>query len=148
MCTLLFRKSPVSVQKEAIKNVYVIYIITPPGQQCIHTHDAVCGVRIRVDSRFAPRQLETALLCNDVSHWLGTSLGSALRMHTWLIEWEYVNNVTLQFFIVFYNTFWNILQCYRPCRSYCARIYWRRSGPGICVALVVGLAPRSHKITM
>ena len=29
---------------------------------------------IRAGSRFAPSQWETALLCNDVSHWLGTSL--------------------------------------------------------------------------
>ena len=28
----------------------------------------------RDDSRFAPSQWETALLCNDVSHWLGASL--------------------------------------------------------------------------
>ena len=32
----------------------------------------------RADSRFAPSQWETALLCNKVSHWLGTSLESAL----------------------------------------------------------------------
>ena len=32
------------------------------------------------DSRFAPSQLETALLCNDVSHWLGASLESTLRL--------------------------------------------------------------------
>ena len=31
----------------------------------------------RADSRFAPSQWETALLCNDVSHWLGGSLESA-----------------------------------------------------------------------
>ena len=36
----------------------------------------------RADSRFAPGQWETALLCNDVSHWLGTSLGSAL----WVVQ--------------------------------------------------------------
>ena len=30
------------------------------------------------DSRLAPSQWETALLCNDVSHWLGASLESAL----------------------------------------------------------------------
>ena len=35
---------------------------------------------IRADSRFAPSQCETTLLCNDVSHWLGTSLESALCM--------------------------------------------------------------------
>ena len=33
---------------------------------------------IRADSRFAPSQWETALLCNDVSHWLGASIASAL----------------------------------------------------------------------
>ena len=31
----------------------------------------------RADSRFAPSQWETALLCNGVSHWLGASLESA-----------------------------------------------------------------------
>ena len=33
---------------------------------------------LRADSRFAASQWETALLCNDVSHWLGASLKSAL----------------------------------------------------------------------
>ena len=32
----------------------------------------------RADSRFVPSQWEKALLCNDVSHWLGASLESAL----------------------------------------------------------------------
>ena len=32
----------------------------------------------RVDSRFAPSQWETALLCNDVSHWLGANLEAVL----------------------------------------------------------------------
>ena len=32
----------------------------------------------RADSRFAPSQWETALLCNDISYWLGASLESAL----------------------------------------------------------------------
>ena len=34
---------------------------------------------IRADSRFAPNQWETALLCNDVYHWLGASIESALK---------------------------------------------------------------------
>ena len=33
----------------------------------------------RADSRYAPSQWETALLCNDVSRWLGASLESALQ---------------------------------------------------------------------
>ena len=32
----------------------------------------------RADSRLAPSQWETSLLCNDVSHWLGANLESAL----------------------------------------------------------------------
>ena len=35
-------------------------------------------LRGRADSRFVPSQWEMALLCNNVSHWLGTSLQSAL----------------------------------------------------------------------
>ena len=34
----------------------------------------------RADIRFASSQWETALLCNDVSHWLGVNLESALRL--------------------------------------------------------------------
>ena len=35
----------------------------------------------RADSRFAPSQWETALLCNAVSHWLGVSLESVLHLY-------------------------------------------------------------------
>ena len=35
---------------------------------------------LRTDFRFVPSQWETVLLCNDVSHWLGTSLESALLL--------------------------------------------------------------------
>ena len=36
--------------------------------------------KIRADSWFAPSQWETALLCSDVSHWLGANLGSVLKI--------------------------------------------------------------------
>ena len=32
----------------------------------------------KANSRLAPRQWETVLQCNTISHWLGTNLGSAL----------------------------------------------------------------------
>ena len=35
----------------------------------------------RADSKFVPHQWETALLCNDVSHWLGANLVSSLYKH-------------------------------------------------------------------
>ena len=37
-------------------------------------------VMFNADSRFAPSWWETALLCNDVSHWLGANLESALHV--------------------------------------------------------------------
>ena len=45
-------------------------------------HD-VCHSNIRTDSRFAPSQWETTLLCNNVSHWLGASLDLALQYHNY-----------------------------------------------------------------
>ena len=40
------------------------------------------------DSRFAPSQWETVLLCNDVSHWLGANLESALKYHLKKKPWD------------------------------------------------------------
>ena len=47
----------------------------------------------RVDSRFAPSQWETALLCNDVSHWLGANLESALM--EWCDEWIFFSGILI-----------------------------------------------------
>ena len=44
----------------------------------LYTWEACVIATVRADSRFAPSQWETALLCNDVSHWLGANLESAL----------------------------------------------------------------------
>ena len=41
---------------------------------CWHQHSNIWIIHIRGDSKFAPSQWETALLCNDVSHGLGASL--------------------------------------------------------------------------
>ena len=46
---------------------------------------------LRSDSRFALSQWETALLCNDVSHWLGASLESALWPGaSCMVIWEFI----------------------------------------------------------
>ena len=37
------------------------------------------NIKCRADSRFAPSRWETALLCNDVSHWLGANRESTLE---------------------------------------------------------------------
>ena len=42
------------------------------------SHMKYAHTTCRADSRFAPCQWETALLCNDVSHWLGACLESTL----------------------------------------------------------------------
>ena len=51
-------------------------------------------IKYRADSRFAPSQWETGLLCNDVSHWLGASLESALNYgsHRWDMGCLYFSN--------------------------------------------------------
>ena len=52
------------------------------------------AIIFRADSRFAPSQWETALLCNAVSHWLGTSLESILvlkNQFSSLATWDVLN---------------------------------------------------------
>ena len=39
---------------------------------------------IRADSQFVPSQWEMVLLCNNVSHWLGTNLESALYIYIYI----------------------------------------------------------------
>ena len=46
-------------------------------------------LNIQADSRFATRQWETALLCNDVSHWLDANLESALIFNVKLAPGEW-----------------------------------------------------------
>ena len=67
----------------------------------------------RADSKFVPSQWETALLYNDVSHWLGASLESALLMYLYVkLRWcSICRNETIKsiyfalFFIVFITEF-------------------------------------------
>ena len=52
----------------------------------------VPGQPYRSDSRFVPSQWETALLCNDVSHWLGAKLESAQATISILQNWYQLCN--------------------------------------------------------
>ena len=47
-------------------------------------HSGFCH-KLTADSRLAPSQWETALLCNDVSHWLSASLEWYLQTYLWHI---------------------------------------------------------------
>ena len=64
-------------------DLYTLSLYTTPR---VHENRTVSRMechnlmRIGVDSRFAPSQWETALLYNDVSHWLGASLELSLRI--------------------------------------------------------------------
>ena len=55
--------------------------ITSRGTKANVTHSTTYSiVYLRDYSRFAPSQWETPLLCNDISHWLGANLKSALYL--------------------------------------------------------------------
>ena len=54
-----------------------------------------CAVLCRDDFTFAPNQWETALLCNDVSHWQGASLESTLLMMCTHYLFAHYTNKTL-----------------------------------------------------
>ena len=47
---------------------------------------------LRTKSRFAPSQWETVLFCNDVSHWLGANLESALNPENMAEYTRLINN--------------------------------------------------------
>ena len=56
---------------------YHILLLTSLARGQWSNHDEygwITHMNPRPDSRLAPRQWETALLCNDVSHWLGAKL--------------------------------------------------------------------------
>ena len=80
-CMYFFREcnyiNPTIISYKTIKNLtsWTISHVTPKKQirACKSLRKGRAG------SRFAPSQWETALLCNDVSHWLGASLESALK---------------------------------------------------------------------
>ena len=62
----------ITVMKQAINSFSTL-------KRCCISHAYRQALMIyRADSRFVPSQRETALLCNNVSHWLGPSLGSVL----------------------------------------------------------------------
>ena len=59
-------------KKHNVDTILVYAHLCVPIQYCTNT------ISYKADSSLAPSQWETALLCNDVSHWLGASLESAL----------------------------------------------------------------------
>ena len=85
-------KGPTSVKFES---KYTTFILKHEFEKC-HLQDVSylsqphclshCCVCLCYSTGLAPSQWETALLCNDISHWLGESLESALFKH-WVL-WQ------------------------------------------------------------
>ena len=74
-----------------IEELFVHAVATFTEYQWLHRSN------IRAYSQFAPSKWETALLSNDVSHWLGASLESALN-----ILWH----VCTEKFVLNFNSLW------------------------------------------
>ena len=70
MCRIMYLRENLSKAPQKLKKKWPLVLGYSP-----HHHVP----KHRADSRFAPSQWETALLCNDVSRWLGASLESALK---------------------------------------------------------------------
>ena len=60
------------------------------------------------DATFAPSQWETALLCNNASHWLGTSLHSALHHIKYMAFLPFLLNFIGK--LINSRTFWQCLR--------------------------------------
>ena len=69
---------------EQIMSDFVVIKVTAGGSTPLGARTFVGTVMFnsKADSRSAPSQWETALLCKDVSHRLGTNLESALKYET------------------------------------------------------------------
>ena len=65
--------------------------IRPPLLMILSRKLRWSGYMYRADSRFAPSQWETALLCNDVSHWLDASLESTLYVPLHVLQLLHVS---------------------------------------------------------
>ena len=69
---------PPHVRRTLIPACFLPYP-SPPMTSDPQPTDPQTSCHPRADSRFSPSQWETSLLCNNVSHWLGASLESALH---------------------------------------------------------------------
>ena len=80
------------VPQTTANNIWTFHDQRLPGSGQHSVRNIMCSPwisdrYIRTDSRFAPSQWGTALLCNDASHWLGASLELVLYifMHLYCI---------------------------------------------------------------
>ena len=95
----------------------------PWPESLMLSHNVSFELKIRADSVLAPRQWKTALLCNDVSNWLGSSIESILRMYTtsWDVatwHFSFINTSARQWFVFIQNGQWlELSHCVFPILS-------------------------------
>ena len=80
-----FRWDPVDLINDVIIALGTKPLPEPTMTMIYDDHFANMIQNYRADSRFAPSQWKRALLCYDISHWLGASLESALKLYIKLI---------------------------------------------------------------
>ena len=137
---------------------YVVLYVACPSLVCVAVSRVssarwmsdLARCRFRADSRFAPSQWETALLCNDVSHWLGASIESAPKF-IWCHMFSFIAYTA--FCIIFHylshtrpRLMFFVFSCdinsSTPSAAYVASVNWVSIGSGN------GLSPvRRHAIT-
>ena len=79
---------PLSMVGPFLPSHNILWSMDWPHTATINSNHNSCDfysyhISVSADSRFAPSQWETPLLCNGVSHWLGTSLESDMFICFW-----------------------------------------------------------------
>ena len=89
---------------------HILWLLSPTWTLWFPNHNVYPAgkhsIRYSADSRYAPCQWETVLLCNDVSHWLGANLEWALMS---LITWYHYTLWVPPLCSVGWECLWNFL---------------------------------------
>ena len=85
-----YQNASILYQENALENMTTILFPHPCVQIPPYPLLSKLEIHLRADSRFAPSQWETSLLCTDVSHWLVANLESALHLILELINTEHL----------------------------------------------------------
>ena len=121
-----FAQKPFGAKKVCLILDIAYLIVATLNELMIDNKSFAQWVLLRADFRFAPSQWKTALLCINVSHWLGTNLESALLLimtdlHTkwYMVYWS-------QFSYHKFNNCSSILHgIFCHCLVYPPNIFWQ-----------------------
>ena len=82
MNTITWYKIDMHVKRLLLRSFLTACVERGPWKSLSWITSTMAGLYHKPDSRFAPSQWETALLCNVILHWLGASLELALHYLT------------------------------------------------------------------